>query len=537
MRRTCNQSRVPSGWQSISTPIEHNRGRSNGYTYSWPNISDVVKQGKLPGGGSSSSPPATVPTIVGLLAAEGLNVEPWFFQPGRDRLAWITLNGFEPIRRHMEKEDPRWERREACGRFELDWCRMPSYDYSSEPWRSYIPLRDLWNHHGSQGWVFRKLNPNLSVDPPSPPGLFCLQPKLKSDILLTYRALQLIISAVTQMYKLRMPPQLELLPVEWVDEEYSQVTSLNARIWDARRAVLQVYGWISFQLYRDSPDWRNRDWDTSFNDLVQLLGFLNAPKRGAIVDPFSIPTSDIITLVRHDIPVHYKWRGLGDVPPLGGWIEPTPQAARFNPYSFSRAYDFAAYKKAGGPYNSSATNRAILGSKSAGELSAAYHRHPRPLYELPVPPPSAEKKKVKKAPMRFFVREFVGGELTEVTKGVMSTLQEEEDGGDDTDGEENEPIVVTHNSPGGDMKLMTKRQPPQNLRATDLNLFFNTLDGDKSTAVLQSADGPGPSSLFQHPPAPAGAVHGQQIPQTAPHLSPPIEHQAAAAGSSCPPVR
>ena len=225
------------------------------------------------------------------------------------------------------------------------------------------------------------------------------------------------------------------------------------------------------------------------------------------------------------------------MPPLGGWIEPTPQAACFNPYSFSRAYDFAAYKKAGGPYNSNATDRAILGSKSASELSAEYHRHPRPLYELPVLPPGAEKKKKgKKAPMHFFVREFVGGELTEVTKGVMLALQEEEDGGDDTDGDENDPIVVKHNSPSGDMKLMTKRQHPQNLRATDLNLFFSTLDGDKSTAVLQSADGPGPSSLFLHPPAPAGAVHGQQI-QTAPHLLPPIEYQAAAAGSSRPPVR
>ena len=213
--------------------------------------------------------------------------------------------------------------------------------------------------------------------------------------------------------------------------------------------------------------------------------------------------------------------------PLGGWIEPTPQAACFNPYSFSCAYDFAAYKKASGPYNNSAMNRAILGSKSASELSTEYHRHPWPPYKLPLPPPRAEKKKVQKAPMRFFVREFDGGELTKVTKGVMSTLQEEEDGGDDTDDEENKPIVVTHKSPSGDMKLVMKQQPPQNLCATDLNLFFNTLDRDKSTAVLQSADGPGPSSLFQHPPAPAGAMNGQQIPQTAPRLSLPIEHQAS----------
>jgi hypothetical protein len=48
--------------------------------------------------------------------------------------------------------------------------------------------------------------------------------------------------------------------------------------------------------------------------------------------------------------------------------------------------------------------------------------------------------------MRFFVREFDGGKLTEVTKGVMSTLQEEEDCGDDDDDEEGGPIVVVHNS-------------------------------------------------------------------------------------------
>jgi hypothetical protein len=44
-------------------------------------------------------------TIVQLLAMDGIVVQPWFFQPGRDQLAWVTLNGPEPLRCTVPKPD------------------------------------------------------------------------------------------------------------------------------------------------------------------------------------------------------------------------------------------------------------------------------------------------------------------------------------------------------------------------------------------------------------------------------------------------
>jgi hypothetical protein len=244
---------------------------------------------------------------------------------------------------------------------------------------------------------------------------------------------------------------------------YQDVASLRVALWDFRRAALEFYGWVSFVLHTDRQGWRRHKWDRHFVSFISRSNFLVAPKRGCIVSP-SISLGDIEVLVQDDVPVHYQWRNRDGELPIGGWLEPRGEAARFDPYSFKRIYDYAAYKQAGGQYDNSARDRSILGRSSASQLSAEYHRWPRPpMFQLPPLPPS--KGKGKKAALRCFARDYPGAEITEITKAALGRLEEEEDG-----------KTHEHKNAAGDMRLFTKSPRTTRLHAFDLRVFFNELD-------------------------------------------------------------
>ena len=198
-----------------------------------------------------------------------------------------------------------------------------------------------------------------------------------------------------------MPTELDFSSVDWLDGTYMETALLASKVWDARRSVLELYSWASYQLLRDSCTWRDREWDKCFVELVEhRLCFLAAPRRGCIIDPASISTDEVIALMRDSVSVHYQWRYRNGIPPINGWFTPTPAASRFDPYEFDRAYDYAAFKQAGGQYNNT-MERAILGRPSAIELSESYHKHPRKrLFDLPTP--EDPKPGGKKAKMLFF---------------------------------------------------------------------------------------------------------------------------------------
>jgi len=281
-------------------------------------------------------------------------------------------------------------------------------------------LRTERTRKGTQDWVFRKLNPESLLDLSCPPRIFRFHPQLKTDICLTYRAVQIVQSSIAWKYGLCIWLEFDLSLMEWLDWEYTQMDTLGAQLWDTRQVILQIYGWASYHLLNNSSNWRDHEWDPIFTELVQhRLRVLDGPRRGCIIEPASISTQEIITLVRHSVPIHYQWPVRGGFPPLEGWIPPTAAAASFDPYSFSRTYDFAAYKQAVGEYDNTSKDRAILGRSSAASLSTEYHRRPRPpIYSLPNPI-AKPGKAVKKWPMWYFVCNRVGGELTEVSEATM----------------------------------------------------------------------------------------------------------------------
>lgn len=126
----------------------------------------------------------------------------------------------------------------------------------------------------------------------------------------------------------------------------------------SRHVVLDLYGWASYHLPHDTG-WAHRPWDDKFLTLMQKMTFVSAPKKGAVINPTSVSLALVITLVRHDVPVHYQWRARNGVPPVYPWRNPVGQACYFDPYLF-RCYDWAAFKQAG-IYSHNALDRAILG--------------------------------------------------------------------------------------------------------------------------------------------------------------------------------
>jgi hypothetical protein len=415
-------------------------------------------------------------SILDSLKQAGLEVEPWFYVVSRDRLAWVTLNGPTPLMSWVPKSNERSERRMENGQYEWDWSILPDFDYTSHPWRAYIPLGDDCVRHGAQGWVFSTLSPENQSEASDGSPSFCLHRQLKTNIQLTFQAIHLVGRAVENMYGMSIPTSLHLGSMEWINGEY-EMASLNAIVWDARRKVLELYGWLSYVLKCDSQGWSERNWDDTFFKLINILCFLQAPRRGCIIEPALSTVDDIITLVRHDVPIHYQWRAQNGVPVLGGWIEPIGHAALFNPYAF-RTYDYAAYLEAGGKYNDSALERSALGRDGAAGLASSFYSSKKylRLYELPKPPASKVGK--KKGPLRCFVRDHVGGVLTEIDNKLLSRLQGD-NGGD----------VLEKKHRSGDMKLLTLYPfSPPLLDTGDLSTFFDALGSYKHANLLTTSD-------------------------------------------------
>lgn len=434
--------------------------------WSWPDKSPSIAQPAIVRSGLAPIP------VTEQLEKYQLSVQPWFFRFAHDRLAWVTLNGPAPLKCHVGRPEIRPVNHLQSGQLEWDWCLVPDYDLDLKPWRCYIPLKDEWVREGTQGWLFRKLNPGKVFDPTCTSGKFRIHPNLKTNVRLTYRAVQFICNTVNQVYSQHMPDEVtENLPdVVWVDDEYEEETSLLAMVWNARRALLELYGWCSFTLLQASEPWRERNWDKSFIELVQgRLRFLSAPRRGCIIDPLSTQPLELLTLVRDQIPIHYQWKprgGLGDpVVDEWSWSNITKIAACFDPYEFKCCYDFAAYTKAGGKYTNNSLDRAILGRSSALELAEEYLQHPpKRLIELPTLKEPG--RGGRKAALRHFVRERVGEELTEITKQAFTRLASDEEGD-----------VLERKHPGGDMKLLTiNASPLLGLHLTDLSMFFQNID-------------------------------------------------------------
>ena len=362
--------------------------------------------------------PPSKKTIVYTLQGLGVEIHPWIYMLGRDLPAWVTINGPKPLTFVV----PKLCHREAGKRLEngtLDWEWSVNADYEDcdHPWRGYIPLRDDWVKWGTQGWLFEKQSTPSGLTTAGTPARLHIGKGRKKKIQLTYRAIDYLCLNVSRMYELDLPSRLHPPPVQWVNEEYPDKASICAKIWDARRSILELYGWISYQLLHDPHPWRDRFWKPGFISLLARLDFLSAPRRGVIIDPSSASDHQIIKLARDDVPIHYQWNPRGCV--VHNPVILTDVAARFDPYDFEITRDYAAYRQAGGPYGIQSMDRSKLNGKERAALSADYAYGKNRLFQLPTLKEVSGNAKGKK---RYFVYDADDAEYIEVNKPSMDQL-------------------------------------------------------------------------------------------------------------------
>jgi hypothetical protein len=424
-------------------------------------------------------------TIVYTLQGLGLEIHPWIYMMGRDLHAWVTLNGLKPLTFVVPKLCNREAgRRQENGTLDWEWSINADYEDGSHPWRGYIPLHNDWVKWGTQGWLFERQIPTSVLITAGTPARLHICKARKKNIELTYRAIDFICLNVSRMYELDIPFRLHPPPVQWVNEEYPDQASICARIWDARRSILELYGWVSYQLLHDLSPWRERIWKPAFRDLLNRLDFLSASRRGVIIDPSSASEDQIIKLVRDEVPIHYQWIPRGYI--VHDPVIYTALAARFDPYDFEITRDYAAYRQAGGPYSIQSMDHSKLNSNGTAELSAAYARGKNRLFQLPAPKEVSGN--VKKKKMRCFAYDSDEGEYVEVSKAAMDRLVHFETG-----------KVITKYHDSGDMMVFTFLEPPTpSLETSKLHNFFERLEPEEQVTEsvfiqLQPAQPPHPA--------------------------------------------
>src|SRR3984885_3371396 len=110
---------------------------------------------------------------------------------------------------------------------------------------------------------------------------------------------------------LKAYPPLEISPppappTEWLEHPHGATQILLDRRWATRREILDVLGFILYQLLRDQ-DWHNKSWPPSFIANVDRLQLLSSRRHRVIIDPLASNPQDIVNFVHHSVPVHYPW--------------------------------------------------------------------------------------------------------------------------------------------------------------------------------------------------------------------------------------
>ena len=86
---------------------------------------------------NTSTPPpyviSSLPNIADLLEQAKVLFRPLLFQVGRDRLAWVTLNGAEPLMVVLPSANRRRLINPESDQLTWEWSLLPKYDFNTTP--------------------------------------------------------------------------------------------------------------------------------------------------------------------------------------------------------------------------------------------------------------------------------------------------------------------------------------------------------------------------------------------------------------------
>ncbi|KAF8177528.1 hypothetical protein K438DRAFT_2181668 [Mycena galopus ATCC 62051] len=221
----------------------------------------------------------------------------------------ITLNDSRPLEKMPPPLESRLsQNRQFNGQMECwEWAAHADWATELFPTRPYIPAQGgCWNQRTHRDWVLQ-WNAQLEL-PQSVPFHFTSEQKLaiaRAHVEAVNWATQ-----VQQKCRFSMPPTQP--PTRALEASYPTRPAFNAAVWNIRREVLDLYGYISFHLHHDAR-WQAHNWTGTFLADIKSFGLLAGPKRGIVFHLSHLAEETVRRYLAHDVPVHYCWPG-GDPP-------------------------------------------------------------------------------------------------------------------------------------------------------------------------------------------------------------------------------
>jgi hypothetical protein len=200
---------------------------------------------------------------------------------------------------------------------ENDWTLNSDHWDSKKPYHTYIPLAPKTPDFPAGHWVSAAWALGREWGTSCSDG-WRLTPETYFNILETRKNVETLICAITATYYGSWPtPPPFYLP--WLESSFSSEEELTAALGEARRQILDQYGFIAYHLTRDFQ-WRSRP------DLIPVItrlentDLVKCSYWGAIIDPVHINFQEIYSLLEDGVPIHYQWRPTVDVGPLDPFI-------------------------------------------------------------------------------------------------------------------------------------------------------------------------------------------------------------------------
>ncbi|KAH7918335.1 hypothetical protein BV22DRAFT_1134670 [Leucogyrophana mollusca] len=345
---------------------------------------------------------------------------PWF-RP-MDTYYWVCLNSKNPESISPRDDSPHDAMRFESGEYrDRDWALYPRMYSGSRPWEGFIPQPSVAVLEGPHRWVWLgRAEPTHWTEATG--DRVRLKPGVVKAVEATYANVEHMIHEVCGVYQIPQSERPSVSNRQWLRQEFMLAKLLAPRLWDLRRNVVDLLGFVAWKILLDEKGWRTRAWDPTFVDEVLGMGFLDCTKRGIHI---KAPMSDLALIMKwltYGVPVHYTWD-----PKVGGPWSPVDMKARnCHPYNHLEG------EKAAPPSFQAKSKLKVRGTQHlpAGETSA--HGG----------------KKVAKARIRSFVVLAGGGHVREVTFRSKAKRLLQTYGGE------------THQHPEGDIEVISPAYEP-----------------------------------------------------------------------------
>lgn len=223
---------------------------------------------------------------------------------------WVAINTPTPrVGPAPPRPDKRTDKTSSNGVLQdHDWSTTPDHWDDLRPYRPHIPAGIQPNNRLFQdgSWIATAwpLGSDWGI---SGPRGWHLSSEMRAKLLSTQACANTLFDAVVSTYG----PQY-IIParsrMDWIDNSFSSEEALAAQVGDARRQILDQYGFIIYNIRQD-PRWRTRSGLQAHILSIISTGLDSCYTIGCIVDfnRRDISAAELYCLLSRGVAVHYQW--------------------------------------------------------------------------------------------------------------------------------------------------------------------------------------------------------------------------------------